>query len=192
MPAKSESRCEDQKVGQSLLTRAAQGEQEAFRELTDPHRRELQFHCYRILGSMQDAEDALQETMLRAWRGLGRFEQRASLRAWLYRIATNRCLDALRDAGRRPPQAPELAWEPPAPTRLAEPTWLEPYPDVLLEGIIDASPGPEARHETRETIELAFIAALQALPPSQRASLVRRHVLGFPTAGVANMRGTSP
>ena len=130
---------------EQLLTRASRGDEEAFRELTDPHRRELQFHCYRMLGSMQDAEDALQETMLRAWRGLGPFEQRASWRSWLYGIATNRCLDALRDAGRRPPQAPELPWEPPAPTRLAEPTWLEPYPDVLLEGIIDASLGPEAR-----------------------------------------------
>lgn len=176
---------------EQLLTRASEGDEEAFRELTDPHRRELQFHCYRILGSMQDAEDALQETMLRAWRGLGQFEQRASLRAWLYRIATNRCLDALRDAGRRPPQAPDLAWEPPAPTRLAEPTWLEPYPDVLLEGIIDASAGPAARYETRETIELAFIAALQALPPRQRAALVLRDVLGFHTAEVANMLDTS-
>jgi RNA polymerase sigma-70 factor (ECF subfamily) len=171
--------------------RAAQGDEEAFRELTDPHRRELQFHCYRILGSMQDAEDALQETMLGAWRGLGRFEERASLRAWLYRIATNRCLDALRDAGRRPPTAPHPPFEPPAPTRVAEPTWLEPYPDVLLEGIIDASPGPEARYETRETIELAFIAALQALPPRQRAALVLRDVLGFHTAEVADMLDAS-
>src|ERR687887_1321209 len=191
MPASSESRCEDQNVSQSLLARAVQGEQEAFRELTDPHRRELQFHCYRILGSMQDAEDALQETMLGAWRGLGRFQQRASLRAWLYRIATNRCLDALRDVGRRPPTAPDTPFEPPAPTRVAEPTWLEPYPDALLEGIIDASPGPEARYETRETIELAFIAALQALPPRQRAALVLRDVLAFHTAEVAEMLDSS-
>jgi RNA polymerase sigma-70 factor (ECF subfamily) len=136
---------------------------------------------------MQDAEDALQETMLGAWRGLGRFEGRASLRAWLYRIATNRCLDALRDADRQPPTPVDPPFAAPAPTRVSEPTWLEPYPDVLLEGIIDASPGPEARYETLETIELAFIAALQALPPRQRAALVLRDVLGFHTAEVADM-----
>jgi RNA polymerase sigma-70 factor (TIGR02960 family) len=178
-------------VSQQLLTRAAQGDEDAFRELTDPFRRELQFHAYRILGSMQDAEDALQETMLNAWRGLRGFEERSSLRAWLYRIATNRCLDELRDAGRRPPAAPDPPFEPPAPTRLAEPTWLEPYPDALLEGIIDVSPGPDARYETRETIELAFIAALQTLPPRQRAALLLRDVLGFRTAEVANMLDTS-
>jgi RNA polymerase sigma factor (sigma-70 family) len=101
--------CEDRVVSEQLLSRAARGDEEAFRELTDPHRGELQLHCYRILGSVPDAEDALQETLLGAWRGLGRFEARASLRAWLYRIATNRCLDALRDAGRRPPAA-IVAW----------------------------------------------------------------------------------
>ena len=163
-------------MSQSLLARAVRGEQEAFRELTDPYRRELQFHCYRILGSMQDAEDALQETLVSAWRGLAGFEERSPLRAWLYRIATNRCLDALRDAGRRPPPAPEPPYAPPAPTRMAEVTWLEPYPDALLEGIIDTTPGPEARYETRETIELAFIAALQASPPApaRRAATARR------------------
>ncbi len=180
-------------VSEGLLTRAAGGDEDAFRELTDRHRRELQLHCYRILGSMQDAEDALQETMLSAWNGLGRFEERASVRAWLYRIATNRCLDALRHASRRPPRAaaaPGPAFEPPEPTRLAEasdPTWLEPYPDVLLEGVADISPGPDARYETREAIELAFIAALQHLPPRQRAALVLRDVLGFRTAEVAEM-----
>src|SRR5205085_894621 len=145
MPAKSESRCEDQKMGQSLLTRAAQGEQEAFRALTDPYRRELQLHCYRILGSMQDAEDALQETMLSAWRGLDGFEERASLRAWLYRIATNRCLNTLRDSARRPAleAGRPLPFEPPAPTRYSEPLWLEPYPDALLEGVPDTAPGPD-------------------------------------------------
>jgi RNA polymerase sigma-70 factor (TIGR02960 family) len=174
-------------VKERLLTRAAEGDEAAFRELTEPYQRELQFHCYRILGTMPDAEDAVQETMLRAWRGLRGFEQRASLRAWLYRIATNRCLDALRDAGRRPPAALDAPFEPPPPTRSAPPTWLEPYPDVLLGGIIDASPGPEARYETRETIRLAFIAALQALPPRQRAVLVLRDVLGFHTTEVAEM-----
>jgi RNA polymerase sigma-70 factor (ECF subfamily) len=174
-----------------LLTRAAHGDEEAFQELTDPHRRELQFHCYRMLGSMQDAEDALQETLLGAWRGLPRFEGRASLRSWLYSIATNRCLDALRDARRQPPSPPEPPFEAPQPTRLAEPTWLEPYPDVMLGGIADAAPGPDALYETRETVELAFIAALQALPPRQRAALVLRDVLGFHTAEVAEMLETS-
>jgi RNA polymerase sigma-70 factor (ECF subfamily) len=140
---------------------------------------------------MQDAEDALQETLVSAWRGLARFEERSSLRAWLYRIATNRCLDALRDAGRQPPPAPEPPFAPPAPTRMAEPTWLEPYPDALLEGIVDASPGPDARYETKETIELAFIAALQALPPRQRAALLLRDVLGFHAAEVADMLESS-
>jgi RNA polymerase sigma-70 factor (ECF subfamily) len=177
-------------VSERLLIRAAQGDQDAFRELTDPHRRELQAHCYRILGSMQDAEDVLQETLLGAWHGLELFEQRASLRAWLYRIATNRCLNALRDAGRRPLPL-ELPFEAPEPTRVGEPTWLQPYPDVLLEGIIDASPGPDARYETRETIELAFIAALQHLPPRQRAALVLRDVLGFHAVEVADMLDTS-
>ncbi len=176
---------------EQLLSRAVEGDEEAFRELTDRYRRELQFHCYRILGSMQDAEDALQETMVSAWRGLGRFEQRSQLRAWLYRIATNRCLDVLREAGRRPPPAPEPPFLPPAPTRMAELTWLEPYPDALLEGIIDTAPGPDARYETRETVELAFVAALQHLPPRQRAVLLLRDVLGFHAAEVADMLGAS-
>jgi RNA polymerase sigma-70 factor (TIGR02960 family) len=174
-------------ASERLLTRATQGDEEAFRELTDPYRRELQIHCYRILGSLQDAEDALQETLLGAWRGLERFEQRASMRAWLYRIATNRCLNALRDAGRRPPPSLDLPFDAPEPTRVAEPTWVEPYPDVLLESIFDASPGPDARYETRETVELAFITALQHLPPRQRAALVLRDVLGFHATEVAEM-----
>ena len=178
-------------MGQSLLTRAAQGEQEAFRELTDPYRRELQFHCYRILGSMQDAEDALQETLLSAWRGLSGYEGTASLRAWLYRIATNRCLDALRALGRRSPPAPEPPSAPPEPTRRGEVSWLQPYPDALLEGIIDTAPGPDARYQTRETVELAFVAALQHLPPRQRAVLLLRDVLGFHAAEVADTLETS-
>jgi RNA polymerase sigma-70 factor (ECF subfamily) len=183
--------CEDLVVSERLLIRAAQGDEEAFRDLTDPHRRELQVHCYRILGSMQDAEDVLQETLLGAWRGLERFEQRASLRAWLYRIATNRCLNALRHAGRRSPPPLHLPFDAPEPTRVGEPTRLEPYPDVLLEGVIDAAPGPDARYETRETVELAFIAALQHLPPRQRAALVLRDVLAFPAAEVADMLDSS-
>jgi RNA polymerase sigma-70 factor (ECF subfamily) len=129
--------------------------------------------------------------MLNAWRGLPRFEERASLRSWLYRIATNRCLDALRDAARQPPAAPDPPFAPPAPTRFAEPTWLEPYPDSLLEDIIDTSPGPDARYETREAVELAFIAALQQLPPRQRSVLVLRDVLGFHAPEVADMLGMS-
>jgi RNA polymerase sigma-70 factor (TIGR02960 family) len=171
-----------------LLERARAGDGAAFRDLTDPYRRELQVHCYRILGSVQDAEDLVQETMLAAWRGLDGFEGRASLRGWLYRIATNRCLNALRDRGRRPrelPPPPEPPPEPPQPTRHAEPAWLEPYPDALLEGVPDRSPGPEARYETREAVALAFVAALQHLPPRQRAVLVLRDVLGFRAAEVA-------
>src|SRR5215217_5252129 len=183
------SRCEDADVIEQTLARARAGDEDAFRELTDPYRRELQQHVYRIVGSAQDAEDLLQETLLAAWRGLERFEERASLRAWLYRIATNRCLNALRDAGRRPPL--DLPFDPPEPTRVGEPTWLAPYPDVLLEGIIDASPGPDARYETRETVELAFIAALQRLAPRQRAALVLRDVLGFHAAEVADMLDSS-
>jgi len=177
-------------MADDVLTRARSGDEVAFRDLVEPYRRELQFHCYRILGSVQDAEDLLQETLLAAWRGLDAFQERASVRSWLYRIATNRCLNALRDAGRRPREVPPMA-EPPQPTRLTEPVWLEPYPDMLLEGVADASPGPEARYETRETIGLAFVAALQHLPPRQRAALVLRDALGFRTAEVAEMLGTT-
>jgi RNA polymerase sigma-70 factor, ECF subfamily len=176
---------------EALLGQAARGDEDSFRKLTYPYRRELQLHCYRILGSMQDAEDMVQETMLAAWRGLERFERRASLRNWLYRIATNRCLNALRDASRRPPPAREFAFPVPEPTRTVEPTWLEPYPDLLLEGIIDTSPGPHARYETKETVELAFVAAIGQLPPRQRAVLVLRDVLGFHGPEVANMLDTT-
>lgn len=171
----------------AVLARARTGDGDAFSELVEPHRRELQVHCYRILGSLQDAEDLVQETLVAAWRGLDRFEQRASLRVWLYRIATNRCLNALRDRGRRPKEGAMV--EPPEPTRLSEPTWLEPYPDVLLDGIGDVSLGPEARYEATEAIALAFVAALQHLPPRQRCVLVLRDVLGLGTAEVANILG---
>ena len=176
-------------MSEGLLSRAQAGDQDAFGELVDPHRHELQAHCYRILGSVQDAEDVVQETLLAAWRGLEGFEGRSSVRAWLYRIATNRCLNTLRDSARRPP--PDRPSGRPEPTRWGEPVWLEPYPDVLLEGIADRSPGPEARYESRETIELAFIAALQHLPPRQRAVLVLRDVLDFRTAEVAEMLKTT-
>ena len=164
---------------EQTLARARAGDEDAFRELTDPYRRELQLHIYRIVGSAQDAEDLLQETLLAAWRGLEQFEERASVRAWLYRIATNRSLDALRASRRRPEDLQRMT-EMPEPTRYGEPIWLEPYPDVLLEGIPDQAPGPEARYEAKEAIALAFIVGLQHLPPQQRAVLVLRDVLGFP------------
>ena len=176
-------------LADATLARARAGDEEAFRELTEPHRRELQLHCYRILGSLQDAEDLVQETLLAAWRGLDHFEARASVRSWLYRIATNRCLNALRARSRRPREVPAMA-DALQPTRLTEPIWLEPYPDVLLEEIPDHSPGPAVRYEARESIELAFIVALQNLPPRQRAVLVLRDVLGFHTAEVADMLDT--
>jgi RNA polymerase sigma-70 factor (TIGR02960 family) len=167
-----------------LIAKARAGDGEAFRELTEPHRRELQVHCYRMLGSFQDAEDAVQDTLLSAWRGLGGFEERASLRTWLYRIATNRCLNTLRSASRRPAQEWNIPGvEPPEPTRLGEVVWLEPFPDVLLEG----TAGPEVRYEQTEAISLAFVTALQALPPRQIAVLILRDVLGFHATEVAGM-----
>ena len=175
----------------SVLTRARAGDEQAFRDLTESYRRELQVHCYRILGSVQDAEDALQETLLSAWRGLDGYEERASMRAWLYKIATNRCLNVLRDSSRRPEERRPLTFEPPEPTRHGEVLWLEPYPDALLEGVPDATPGPDARYETHETIALAFVTALQRLPPRQRAALVLRDVLGFRAAEVATMLDTT-
>jgi RNA polymerase sigma-70 factor, ECF subfamily len=159
-----------------------------FRELTDPYRRELHVHCYRMLGSVQDAEDVLQETLLAAWRGFEGFEERASVRAWLYKIATNRCLNFKRDASRRPRTVAEWPAQPPEPTRVTEVTWLEPYPDSLLE---DAAAGPEARYELRESIALAFVTGLQHLPARQRAVLVLRDALGLRAAEVADMLETS-
>jgi RNA polymerase sigma-70 factor (TIGR02960 family) len=170
-----------------LISRATAGDEEAFRQLVNPYRRELHVHCYRILGSTEEAEDALQETLLAAWQGLGGFERRASLRTWLYRIATNRCLNALRSASRRPRTEIALEADLPKATRLSEVVWLEPYPDVLLEGLSDSPPGPEARYETREAISLAFVTALQLLPPRQRAVLILRDALGYRAAEVAQM-----
>jgi RNA polymerase sigma-70 factor (TIGR02960 family) len=177
-------------VTEETLARARAGDEDAFRALTDPYRRELQLHVYRIVGSAHDAEDLLQETLLAAWRGLGRFEGRASVRAWLYRIATNRSLDALRASRRRPEDRQRLT-EVTEPTRLGEPIWLEPYPDTLLEGIPDEAPGPEARYETKEAIALAFVVGLQHLPPQQRAVLVLRDALGFRAGEVAEMLDTT-
>jgi RNA polymerase sigma-70 factor (TIGR02960 family) len=177
-------------VETQTLALARAGDGAAFGELVEPYRRELQLHCYRILGSLQDAQDVLQETLLAAWRGLEGFQERASVRAWLYRIATNRCLNALRDRGRRPPVRQPMA-EPPEPTRRAEPIWLQPYPDALLADLPTTAPGPDARYETTETVGLAFVAALQHLPPRQRVVLVLRDVLGFTRTEAAAMLGTS-
>jgi RNA polymerase sigma-70 factor (TIGR02960 family) len=177
-------------VSERTLSRARAGDDDAFRELVDPYRGELQLHCYRILGSVHEAEDLLQETLLAAWRGLERFDRRSSLRAWLYRIATNRCLNALRDRGRRPREVQPIA-EPPTPTRLGDPLWLEPYPDALLETVADSAPEPEVRYELKEAVGLAFVSGLQRLPPRQRAVLVLRDVLGFRATEVAEMLQTS-
>src|SRR5437867_8021670 len=171
-----------------LITSARAGDGDAFRGLTAPYRRELRVHCYRMLGSVQDAEDALQDTLLSAWQGFGEFEGRASVRTWLYRIATNRCLNARRSASRRPVKEWDVPnVEPPEPTRLGEVVWLEPFPDALLEGAIDAPLGPEARYEQTEAISLAFVTALQILPPRQLAVLILRDVLGFHANEVADM-----
>jgi RNA polymerase sigma-70 factor (ECF subfamily) len=175
-----------------VLDRAvARRDEDAFRELTDPYRRELHLHCYRILGSVHDAEDMVQETLVAAWRGFERYEERGALRAWLYRIATNRCLNAVRDQDRRPREAPALPFEVPEPSRRREQPWIEPYPDELIDGIAETAPGPATRYEAKEAVTLAFVAALQHLPPQQRAVLVLRDVLGFHAAEVAEMLDTS-
>jgi len=171
-----------------LISRARAGDGSAFRELAEPHQRELLVHCYRMLGSFQDAEDALQDTLLAAWQGFAGFQARASLRTWLYRIATNRCLNARRSSRRRPGKEWDVPGvQPPEPTRLGEVVWLEPLPDEFLEGAIDKPLGPEARYEQAESISLAFITALQLLPPRQLAVLVLRDVLGFHAHEVAEM-----
>ena len=179
-------------VTTDLIARARAGDADAFQELTEPYRRELQVHGYRMLGSFQDAEDVLQETLLAAWQGLGAFEGRASIRTWLYRIATNRSLNALRSASRRPAKEWDIPGiEPPEPTRMGDVVWLEPYPDALLEGAIDLPLGPEARYEQTEAISLAFVTALQVLPPRQRAVLILREVLGYHANEVADMLDTT-
>jgi RNA polymerase sigma-70 factor (ECF subfamily) len=176
-----------------LIARPSAGDHNAFRELVEVHSHELQVHCYRILGSVQDAEDALQETLVSAWRSLGDFRQESSARTWLYQIATNRCLDMLRADSRRPRTAtkvPDVTL--PEPTGVSDvPPWLEPYPDVLLDNLVDQAPGPEPRYESTEAISLAFITALQLLPPRQRAALVLRDVLGYRASEVARMLGAT-
>jgi len=172
---------------QELLTAAQAGGEDAFRRLVEQHQGELHAHCYRMLGSVHDAEDALQEALLRAWRALPRFEGRSSLRSWLYKIATNTCLDVV---GRRPKRVLPIDYAQASDPHLGpgepivESVWLEPYPDERL-GLEDGFAAPEARYEQRESIELAFIAALQHLPPNQRAVLILREVLGYSAKEVA-------
>ena len=178
-------------MSEDLLTRARTGNDEAFRAMTEPHRHELRVHCYRILGSLQDAEDMLQETLLAAWRGLDGFEGRSSVRAWLYRIATNQCLNALRAGSRRPRTADPTEVVMPPPTRIGDAMWLQPYPDALLDGVPDGAAGPDARYELKESVSLAFLAAVQALVPRQRAVLLLRDVLGYRAAEVAGMLDTT-
>jgi RNA polymerase sigma-70 factor (ECF subfamily) len=178
-------------VTEDLLAKARTGDGAAFRALTDPYRDELRLHCYRIVGSLQDAEDVLQETLLAAWRGFHRFEGRSSVRAWLYQIATNQCLNALRAVARRPRVAyrPEVVMPP--PTRVGDAMWLQPYPDALLDGVPDEAAGPDARYELKESVSLAFVAAVQTLLPRQRAVLLLRDVLGYRAAEVAAMLGST-
>ena len=180
-------------VTEATLERARGGDDRAFGELTDPYRSELQLHCYRILGSVQDAEDILQETLLAAWRGLGQYEGRASLRTWLYRIATNRCLNALRASGRRPrtvasrPVLPDRSSRPGGASRCG---W-SPTRTCCSKGSPIGGASPEARYEAKEAIALAFVTAVQHLPPRQRAVLVLRDVLGFRSSEVADMLDSS-
>ena len=179
-------------MGADLIERARAGDDEAFRELTEPYLRELQVHCYRMLGSFQDAEDALQATLLAAWQGLDGYQGRASIRSWLYRIATNRCLDERRAAGRRRGKEWDVPGvEMPEPTGLGEVVWLQPFPDALLEGAIATTPGPESRYEQTEAVSLAFITAVQLLPPRQLAVLILRDVLGFRASEVSEMLDTT-
>jgi RNA polymerase sigma-70 factor (ECF subfamily) len=178
---------------QQLLVAAREGDEDAFRRLVEPYRGELHAHCYRMLASVHDAEDALQDATLRAWRGLPRFEGRSSLRSWLYTIATNTCLNVI---AKRPKRVLPIDYGPATDPHdgpgepLVESVWIEPYPDERL-GVQDGLASPEARYEQRESVELAFIAALQHLPPNQRAVLILREVLGFSAKEVAETLGTS-
>jgi RNA polymerase sigma-70 factor (ECF subfamily) len=178
-------------VTADLVQLAQAGDEAAFGQLVGRYERELQVHCYRMLGSIQDAEDALQEALLAAWRGLASFEGRSSMRTWLYRIATNRCLNAVRSARRREGPVLPPGPDPPPATRHGDVTWLEPYPDDLLEGLADPTPGPDAQYEAREAISLAFVAAVQRLPPRQRAVLLLRDVLGFSASDAAQILDTT-
>jgi RNA polymerase sigma-70 factor, ECF subfamily len=177
----------------ALLDTARAGDETAFARLIEPYRGQLHAHCYRMLGSVHDAEDALQEVSLRAWRGLGRFEGRSSLKSWLYTIATNTCLNHIE---RRPKRVLPVDYAPASDPHggpgepVVESVWVEPYPDELI-GVEDELAGPEARYEQRESVELAFVAALQLLPANQRAALILREVLGFSAQETADALETS-
>ena len=178
---------------QDLVQAAGGGDEAAFRRLVEPRHAELHAHCYRMLGSVHDADDALQDALLRAWRGLRRFESRSSLRSWLYTIATNACLDALARRSKRVlpiDYGPVSSMDDEIPEPLPDSMWLEPYPDRTI-GLADGFAAPESRYEQREAVELAFIAALQHLVPRQRAVLVLREVLGFSAAEVADILRTT-
>jgi RNA polymerase sigma-70 factor (ECF subfamily) len=178
---------------QQLLESARGGDEDAYRRLVEPHQGELHAHCYRMLGSVHDAEDALQDALLRAWRAMSKFEGRSSLRSWLYKIATNTCLDVI---ARRPKRVLPIDYAPAADPHdgpgepIVESIWVEPYPDEKL-GLEEGYAGPDARYEQREAIELAFIAALQHLPANQRAVLILREVLGFSAKEVAESLETT-
>jgi RNA polymerase sigma-70 factor (ECF subfamily) len=180
-------------VATQLIDAARSGDENAYAQLIEPYRGELHAHCYRMLGSVHDAEDALQEALVRAWKGLPRFEGRASVRSWLYTIATNTCLNAI---ARRPKRVLPIDYGPavdphtPPGVPITESVWVEPYPDEIL-GLEDGFAAPEATYERRESVELAFIAALQHLPPNQRAVLVLREVLGFSAKECADMLDTT-
>ncbi len=176
---------------EALLDRARCGDADAFTELVEPHRRELHVHCYRMLGSFDDADDALQETLLAAWRGLATFQARSSVRTWLYRVATNTCLNLVRAASRRPQLTEPLPASAPAPTGAEKITWLQPYPDTMLDALPDHAPGPDARVEQNEAVSLAFVTALQLLSPRARAVLILRDVLGFSAREVAGTLGST-
>src|SRR5262252_4448331 len=178
-----------------LLEAARKRDREAFQRLVEPYRPELRLHCYRMLGTIDDAEDLVQETFLRAWRAVDRFEGRASVRSWLYRIATNACLNALASRARARRVLPEAvgpqAVEMPRGEPATEIPWLEPYPDAALEGVPDTAPGPDARYEMREAVQLAFVAAIQHLSPRQRAVLLLRDVRGWSAAETAGLLDSS-
>jgi len=175
-----------------LLQAARSGDDAAFAALVAPYRRELHVHCYRMLGSFDDADDAMQETLLAAWRGLAAFQSRASLRTWLYQVATNTCLNLIRTASRRPQMTDPLPASAPEPTGSTEVTWLQPYPDLLLDELPDPDAAPHARIERAEAVSLAFLTALQLLSPRARAVLVLRDVLGFSAAEVAQTLDSTP
>jgi RNA polymerase sigma-70 factor, ECF subfamily len=180
-----------QQMPADLLDAAKGRDRDAFQQLVEPHRPELRLHCYRMLGSIDDADDLVQETFLRAWRAVDRFEGRASVRSWLYRIATNACLNSLASRATARRVLPEALGPPAVEMPGSEPAtdvrWLEPYPDAALEGVPDAEPGPEARYEMREAVQLAFVAAIQHLPPRQRAVLLLRDVMGWSAAETAHL-----